>query len=370
MSLEDLWDLPADDDPVVVPASPVTVGGRRVPALQLRQVRAGGERVGLAFTSPRRLVAVLGPWQPWLGLLMGAYAQWLASAGVTRVHVDPVYADDVSTWTSSALVDAARGGEGYSAAAVVYEAGHEGHWTDHISKDGWVLGLGGGCRRHGQGRVEQRRHRRGRKDHRQCGTPTAGSRRALARDHELVMVKTPEPDRHRPPRRKEWADTGELLDLWLEAGDHGGVVPVPFLGTTWADRGAAYWRRRIGAALLMALLTLSAGFMASGFTYSFVKDGVLIAVAYGSTSLLGIRTGLRLVRRAPIDDSQERASVIFGGGIGALIFSPFALGLVLVILLSMLRRDFPGERRARELTEQWRTERPTFEHKKRRKRHP
>ena len=112
MSVEDLWDLPADDDPVVVPASPVTVGGRRVPALQLRQVKASGERVGLAFTSPRRLVAVLGPWQPWLGLPMGAYAQWLASAGVTRVHVDPVYADDVSTWTSSALADAARGSEG------------------------------------------------------------------------------------------------------------------------------------------------------------------------------------------------------------------------------------------------------------------
>ena len=33
---------------------------------------------------------------------------------------------------------------GYGAAAAVYEAGHEGHWTDHISKDGWVLGLGEG----------------------------------------------------------------------------------------------------------------------------------------------------------------------------------------------------------------------------------
>jgi hypothetical protein len=26
----------------------------------------------------------------------------------------------------------------------VYEAGHEGHWNEHISEDGWVEGLGEG----------------------------------------------------------------------------------------------------------------------------------------------------------------------------------------------------------------------------------
>ena len=32
----------------------------------------------------------------------------------------------------------------YGVGALVYEAGHEGHWTKHIDEDGWVAGLGEG----------------------------------------------------------------------------------------------------------------------------------------------------------------------------------------------------------------------------------
>ena len=55
------------------------------------------------------------------------------------------------------------------------------------------------------------------------------------------------------PRKVD--DGHDLARLRILARLHDGVVPVPFLGDTWLDRGAAYWRRRIGAVVLLMVLT-------------------------------------------------------------------------------------------------------------------
>jgi hypothetical protein len=49
----------------------------------------GGERVGIAFTSPAGLAEVMGAGQPWIRLSAPAMRDILAPLGVTRIQVDP-----------------------------------------------------------------------------------------------------------------------------------------------------------------------------------------------------------------------------------------------------------------------------------------
>jgi len=58
-------------------------------------------------------------------------------------------------------------------------------------------------------------------------------------------------------RRSRHAETAHRGRL------HGGVVPVPFLGTTWRQRGGPYWRRRVGAVVLFLVLLIFGGRNAS-----------------------------------------------------------------------------------------------------------
>jgi hypothetical protein len=120
-------DWPADGDLVFVPARPNgghPNGGRPnggghpngghpspgepAPAVELRRLRDSGEPVGLAFTSVESLVAVLGPWQPWISVPMFSYVAFLRTQGVRRVEVDPVYHDDVRDWSKQRLAHAAE----------------------------------------------------------------------------------------------------------------------------------------------------------------------------------------------------------------------------------------------------------------------
>jgi len=157
-----------------------------------------------------------------------------------------------------------------------------------------------------------------------------------------------------------WASPGELSILRGEALLHDGVLPIPFLGTTWARRGGAYWARRVGATALLALLTLVTGGLSAGFALGLRSGGAPAAVValYASTALIGVWTGSRLARRAPIDDSRERPRMVFVGGLGALVLTPIAAGVCLAVLAGTLGRDFLGERRARELTAGWQAEKP------------
>jgi hypothetical protein len=134
---------------------------------------------------------------------------------------------------------------------------------------------------------------------------------------------------------------------------NGGAIPVPFLGKTWQTREAAYWWRRVGASLVLLLLLGIVGAMAVGFTIGIVGDGhdvirVILAVAYSLTAVLGVRTALRQIAAAPLDDRTGAPRTIAANGLLALVLAPFATGLVLTTLLATFGRDFIGERSARE----------------------
>lgn len=140
--------------------------------------------------------------------------------------------------------------------------------------------------------------------------------------------------------------------LRIEARLHGGVVPVPFLGTTWQQRGGAYWRRRVGAVALFLLLTAIVGGIAAGFTVGIVKGaGPIAGAIYGLTLLPGIWVGARQVGRAPLN-ARGAPRVAYPAGCLAFVVAPFALGVCLAVLGAMFGRDFIGERRAREVTAQ------------------
>ncbi|MEV6847398.1 hypothetical protein [Actinoplanes sp. NPDC051411] len=156
-------------------------------------------------------------------------------------------------------------------------------------------------------------------------------------------------------KRRRELDTPEGR-LRLQARLKGGVLPVPFLGRTWTSRGGAYWRRRVGAVVLFLLLLVLVGGMATGFTIGIVGDGhnavrVILAVLYDLTAVLGVRTGLRKVAEAPLDDKGGGAGTHVPSGALAFVLAPFGVGLVLTILVAMCGRDFIGERRAREASQ-------------------
>jgi hypothetical protein len=141
--------------------------------------------------------------------------------------------------------------------------------------------------------------------------------------------------------------------LRLQARLHGGVVPVPFLGTTWQTRGSAYWRRRVGAVAVFFVGLALVGGMAVGFTIGIVGTGhdivrVLLAVVYGLTAIAGIRTGRSKIAEAPLDNRTVVAGTSVPNGLLALVLAPYGTGLVLTMLIAMFGHDFIGERRARE----------------------
>jgi hypothetical protein len=144
--------------------------------------------------------------------------------------------------------------------------------------------------------------------------------------------------------------------LRLAARLNGGIIPVPFLGTTWQTRRAPYWWRRIGASFVFLLLLAVVGAMAVGFTIGIIGDGhdvirVIFAVLYALTALLGVRTALHMIADAPVDDRVGTPRTFAANGLLALVLAPFGTGLVLTFLLASFGRDFIGERTARQASE-------------------
>ncbi|NJC69604.1 hypothetical protein HC031_07705 [Planosporangium thailandense] len=158
------------------------------------------------------------------------------------------------------------------------------------------------------------------------------------------------------PRRGTAEDDPQLLRLRAQAQMNGGVVPVPFLGTTWQQRGPAYWRRRIGAVVLFVFLTIFVGAFAVAFTLGILEGtghgplGVVLAVLYDLTAVLGFGYGLRAVAKAPVIGRAWMPRVVVPIGCLAFVLMPFDTGLCLAMLLSMFGRDFMGEARARQIT--------------------
>jgi len=154
-------------------------------------------------------------------------------------------------------------------------------------------------------------------------------------------------------------------------------VPVPPLGTTWYDRGPAYWLRRIGFAvlLLIALLTLLAivwGFVSGAWEFH-PTVGAIVTSVIGVNALV---TGWWFWRRSTPRAIEERArtgqtststrgvgAVTGAGGVlgaGALagnmlavavlaVVGSLALGFMVVLVLRCLGPQLPQERALRAL---------------------
>ncbi len=160
-------------------------------------------------------------------------------------------------------------------------------------------------------------------------------------------------DKAGKPRSRQ--DTDELR-LRAEARLHDNVVPVPFLATTWRERGPAYWRRRVGTVAVFLFLLLIVGGVAAGFAAGILGGAhgpvrVVLVVVYCLLVVLGFVTGRRQVARMPYDPAHAAPRTAVPSGCLAFVFAPFGLGLCLAVLASLFGRRFPGEERARRLTE-------------------
>ncbi|HEX4725113.1 MAG TPA: SAV_915 family protein [Pseudonocardiaceae bacterium] len=82
---------------VYVPAHPGNRGGRQNVVFEVRGL-PDGRRMLPVFTSTERLVAALGPLQPWAQLPLARASELMGEAGVDLVVVDPTADDDATRW--------------------------------------------------------------------------------------------------------------------------------------------------------------------------------------------------------------------------------------------------------------------------------
>lgn len=135
------------------------------------------------------------------------------------------------------------------------------------------------------------------------------------------------------------------------------VVAAPFIRATWLNRDEVYRRRRQVATAVIITLTVAAVVLSVTFVAGLARPrtvpATLFSTGYGLLILVGLRAGRRWLTRVPARPNWTRD----GGGvlIGAAVFllMPILAGFGLAILPALLHRDFPGERRARELTDRW-----------------
>jgi hypothetical protein len=145
------------------------------------------------------------------------------------------------------------------------------------------------------------------------------------------------------------------LALRIAAREHGGVAPLPFIGTTWRSRGAAYAFRRALATLTLLCCAGVCGAFAAGVTAGLLRGlpagavGTAVAAVYWATAVPGLVHGIRMARRNPLGPART------GGGLGSgcvsAVITPALTGICLGYLLLTLGREFPGEPLAREVTD-------------------
>ncbi|MFF4810675.1 hypothetical protein ACFY03_20925 [Micromonospora chersina] len=139
----------------------------------------------------------------------------------------------------------------------------------------------------------------------------------------------------------------------------GPVVRAPFLGGTWHGRGRDYRRRRRIATAVVLIVTLLAVALSSLFVVGLARPGTLparlFASAYGLTVLAGLALGRTWVAQAPARPRWADDGLTTSLGITIFLLVPVLAGFGIALLPELFGADFPGERRARELTAMLRT---------------
>src|SRR5689334_22377091 len=115
------------------------------------------------------------------------------------------------------------------------------------------------------------------------------------------------------------------------------IESLPVIGTTWYERGPAYWVRRAGLALFfLALLALDVAIVASILAPMLQRDnqrapGLFLLVV---VVVVGTAMGVWVWRRDPYVDSRSaqragRAGGAVGTGSGSLATSGIGFGAIL-----------------------------------------
>jgi hypothetical protein len=140
------------------------------------------------------------------------------------------------------------------------------------------------------------------------------------------------------------------------------------LGTTWQDRGPAYWRRRVGLSVLMLAVLALDVLLVGSFLVGFWQGARTGAIVVGTVIVLfGIVAGVLTWRRAGRIDQAGGVSgrdarlagrvgattgtlARAGSGLGALVLVVLSIVLVGPIVALVLRtfdRELYVERRAK-----------------------
>jgi hypothetical protein len=125
------------------------------------------------------------------------------------------------------------------------------------------------------------------------------------------------------------------------------IEKLPVIGTTWYDRGGAYWVRRVWLFLLMALVVTLTSLLVGGFlvgikgsSHAGFTGALIVEVAW---SLAIISYGLVRTARTwndpqpgrPLSRRQRKAAAT-GGALGTLASAGLVIGQVVLVLGSVL----------------------------------
>ncbi|GAB3653669.1 hypothetical protein GCM10027596_04400 [Nocardioides korecus] len=139
-----------------------------------------------------------------------------------------------------------------------------------------------------------------------------------------------------------------------------GFVPVPWLGTSWVDRGPAYRQARVLAWVVMGLGTLLAWGMSAGFVVGALQVvgplGTTLVVAYLVVGVtLGLRFGWDLSGSLAVRAPRFPVLVLP-------IVLPFVCGALLAVVVAWSLPVVPVERAAQQASghawKQWAHDHP------------
>ncbi|GAA4252389.1 hypothetical protein GCM10022255_048800 [Dactylosporangium darangshiense] len=168
----------------------------------------------------------------------------------------------------------------------------------------------------------------------------------------MIFLGT-DPEPYNPPERDPVADVERVYPV-RELPD-GPAVALPWIGTSWVERGARYRRRRALTAAGAVLTTLAAaGLTAAGVDAAFGSSGTTGRVVFAAIVLLlaayGYFLGRHWLRHVPTREANDAGRGSYFGGF-LLILAPMGIGFAAAALHRFFGEQFPGEQRAREVTQ-------------------
>ncbi len=160
----------------------------------------------------------------------------------------------------------------------------------------------------------------------------------------------------------KWQRDVELDVMFMrdDAREHNVVAAVTFLGRTWANRGLAYWSKRLLATLLHLVVAAAVTAMAVGFGIGILRSGNLLVgtilfAVWLLTAIPGFAYGWRFMRRSATGFPRKNSfhGPAMSPGCVVVVLVPLVAGLGLAVLASTVLPHFPGEAQARSIRDDW-----------------